>query len=84
MINPYGDDDEEDKRVDRDEKKIATRQQGIHRAATKLSKEKVEILLIRSLAIEYKGSFTLTAFVAAAFGRRLCCRREIEKFLYLG
>ena len=39
----YGDDDEEDKRVDRDEKKIATRQQGIHRAATKLSKEKVEI-----------------------------------------
>jgi hypothetical protein len=39
----YGDDDEEDKRVDRDEKKIATRQQGIHRAATKLTKEKVEI-----------------------------------------
>jgi len=34
----YGDDDEEDKRVDRDEKKIATRQQGINRAATKLSK----------------------------------------------
>jgi hypothetical protein len=44
----YGDDDEEDKRVDRDEKKIATRQQGIHRAATKLSKEEVEIQVINA------------------------------------
>ena len=38
----YGDDDKMDKEVDRDEKKIQTRQQGIHRAATKLSKEEVE------------------------------------------
>lgn len=37
-----GDDDEEDERVEKDEKKIATRQQGINRAATKLSKEEVE------------------------------------------
>ena len=37
-----GDDDEEDKRVEKDEKKIATRQQGINRAATKLSKEDVD------------------------------------------
>ena len=39
-----GDDDEEDKRVEKDEKKIATRQQGINRAASKLSKEEVETL----------------------------------------
>ena len=34
-----GDDDHEDARVEKDEKKIATRQQGINRAATKLAKE---------------------------------------------
>jgi hypothetical protein len=39
-----GDDDGEDKRVEKAEKKIATRQQGINRAATKLSKEEVEQL----------------------------------------
>ena len=33
-----GDDDEKDKEVERDEKKIETRKQGISRAATKLSK----------------------------------------------
>jgi hypothetical protein len=37
-----GDDDEKDKEVERDEKKIETRKQGINRAATKLSKEEVE------------------------------------------
>ena len=38
-----GDDDEKDKEVERDEKKIETRKQGINRAATKLSKEEVEL-----------------------------------------
>jgi hypothetical protein len=37
-----GDDAERDAEVERNEKKIATRQQGINRAATKLSKEDVE------------------------------------------
>ena len=37
-----GDDAERDAEVERNEKKIATRQQGINRAATKLSKEEVE------------------------------------------
>jgi hypothetical protein len=37
-----GDDDEKDKEVERDEKKIENRQKGINRAATKLSKEEVE------------------------------------------
>ena len=37
-------DHEEDERVEKDEKKIATRQQGINRAATKLAKEEVEQL----------------------------------------
>jgi hypothetical protein len=35
----YGDDDEEDERVDREEKKIETRQKGIARAANRLAKE---------------------------------------------
>jgi hypothetical protein len=35
----YGDDDKEDERVDREEKKIETRQKGISRAATRLAKE---------------------------------------------
>ena len=35
----YGDDDKEDERVDREEKKIETRQKGIARAATRLTKE---------------------------------------------
>ena len=39
-----GDDAERDAEVERNEKKIATRQQGINRAATKLSKEEVEEL----------------------------------------
>ena len=38
-----GDDDEKDKEVERDEKKIETRKQGINRAASKLSKESVQI-----------------------------------------
>jgi hypothetical protein len=37
-----GDDEERDAEVERNEKKIATRQQGINRAATKLSKEEVD------------------------------------------
>jgi len=37
-----GDDEERDAEVERNEKKIATRQQGINRAATKLSKEDVD------------------------------------------
>jgi hypothetical protein len=37
-----GDDDEKDKEVERDEKKIENRQKGINRAATKLSKEEVD------------------------------------------
>ena len=37
-----GDDDEKDKEVERDEKKIETRKQGINRAATKLSKEEID------------------------------------------
>jgi len=58
-----GDDAERDAEVERNEKKIATRQQGINRAATKLSKEEVELTkeeaeMLASLSQEEFNSLT--------------------------
>jgi len=66
-----GDDDEKDKEVERDEKKIETRKQGINRAATKLSKEEVDQAAATILEYESKdGKFVHRARPGAYGGTK--------------
>jgi len=66
-----GDDDEKDKEVERDEKKIETRKQGISRAATKLSKEEVDQAAATILEYESKdGKFVHKARPGAYGGTK--------------
>jgi hypothetical protein len=66
-----GDDDEKDKEVERDEKKIETRKQGISRAATKLSKEEIDQAAATILEYESKdGKFVHRARPGAYGGTK--------------